>query len=196
MVANMRPAPELRAPKVICHNPRGARGAQRSECGDLVAALWSFARRKTMKNHLISCKRNENSPDFLKKVAVFGTKYVIWEDSWFLGPRNYIWEGLGSGRIFGTGHGKVKLMKPARGHRTLLWEAKWQKRSEQPDACDAQTILSWSSSVRSILQFMAMFVRKMLMNCAILGGSSFKAVVNYQFAPYRCGPPGTQDGVV
>ncbi|CAL1152516.1 unnamed protein product, partial [Cladocopium goreaui] len=25
MVANMRPAPELRAPKVICHNPRGAK---------------------------------------------------------------------------------------------------------------------------------------------------------------------------
>ena len=51
MVANMRPAPELRAPKVICHNPRGARGTQRT------GAFVEFAGGRTMKNHLISSKK-------------------------------------------------------------------------------------------------------------------------------------------
>ena len=71
----MRPAPELRAPKVICHNPRGVRGTQQTDCGDLVVRAGGICR----------AKNREKPQDFVQIKCE--TKYVISAESWFLGSQ-------------------------------------------------------------------------------------------------------------
>ena len=190
MVASMRPAPELRAPKVICHNPRGARGTQRTECGDLVAALWSLQGEKLWKTIWFPAKEMK-------------TNLISWKSSSF-------WDQVCDLRRFMVPRSTKLYMGGPRIWKNL-WNRPWQSETDEtcpwssyPFVGGKVTEEEWTArcvwcSDHSVLIILSKIYTSIYGNVCSedadelcdFRGSSFKAVVNYQLAPYRCGPPGT-----